>query len=191
MKNLPLKIFALFVATLVWVYVGLSKPYQYEIKIPLNLVNIPVELAFDSPPPTNITLQVLGTGFELLNFSASDAKLDISLFQARLGDTTLNVSATDFRLAEAIAPLRTKMVLTPRIIKLKMDSKVNKTVSIQSNLKIITAADHLETRKPLLSFNEVKLIGGRNWVTQFDQVQTENLTLKNLKKDTSFNIALD
>lgn len=68
---------AVFFASGLWVYTALNQEYRTNLTIPIKFI-LPESRTFVKAPPENITINVRGTGWHLLNTQSAFCSVDLS-----------------------------------------------------------------------------------------------------------------
>lgn len=80
---------AVFFASGLWVYTALNQEYRTNLNIPIKFV-LPESRTFVKAPPENITINVRGTGWHLLNTQSAFCLVDLS--KDRTKDTVYKIN---------------------------------------------------------------------------------------------------
>ncbi|MBD3170195.1 MAG: hypothetical protein GF307_11985 [candidate division Zixibacteria bacterium] len=123
LDNLPLKIGAVFFATLLWFHTVTEKNYEYNFEVERSVVQVPdgYRLAQDSIPTVEVLLG--GKGKSLLEcFEEEALYLDIDLSAYRAGIFEYPVEATNIILPK-VDDLWVVDVVFPKFIRLELVRK--------------------------------------------------------------------
>jgi YbbR domain-containing protein len=70
-RKLPIILFSLVFASVVWVSVNLGNSFQTSIEMPVRIENLPIGESIALPLPKYVHFTIQGTGWQLLNISLS------------------------------------------------------------------------------------------------------------------------
>ena len=111
LHNIVLKASAIALALLLWVHVATNKTYEYQLNLPLKVVNVPKGLVLVSETPSIVAIKVRATGKQLSAcYRIPIQSLPISAGDCKQGTTEKIIGASE--LAEALWDARSK---TPRL----------------------------------------------------------------------------
>ncbi len=134
LRNIVLKVSALALALLLWVHVATNKTYEYQLDLPLRVINVPDGLVLLSDIPHTAAVKVRATGKQLLLLSSSDPIILVNCADAKSGTTERPISSAE--LIEALGrSFDFAEVTVPRTLELKFERRLEKLVQIRSAIR--------------------------------------------------------
>src|SRR5690606_10556251 len=134
LHNLPLKIGAVLLAILLWVHVATNKAYEYQIELPLQLVDVPVGLIQTNAIPREATVRVQTSGKQLFALDARQPKLRISAAEFREGTFERELAVGDAMAAFAQV-YENAAVVSPRNLVLHFERLAERNLLVKSKVR--------------------------------------------------------
>jgi YbbR domain-containing protein len=101
-KDMPLKIIALLLAIILWLYVTGIKNSERIIDVPLEITNLPSNTMIVSPVPQKITMKVRGPRNILFRLSSTDLKYTIDATGMQIGTNVFNFTGDQLELPTGV-----------------------------------------------------------------------------------------
>lgn len=198
MKHIALKITAFIFGIALWLYVMSLNTFKVSIEVPVRLVKLPEMLAIASKPPHSMEVTLEGAPFDLMRLRSKLLKNDttaaaviIDLQDAELGATRRHISDKNFY-APGFPNIR---FIEPDnqllFIDLDLDTRIERTIPIRSNITADAAREHLLTDVPKLTPDNITVSGARNAITRIIEIPTDSITFDSLTSDTNFSVHLN
>ena len=115
-QNLGKKTFALTVALTFWIIANLEFDVERDIRMPLNLTNLPASLIIVNKQPESVDLSLRGPRSRLSSFAYSNKTLSVDLSRTRQGSSKIDMK----RSAADIVP-RGVDIIAARPLKLSLN----------------------------------------------------------------------
>lgn len=115
-QNLGKKTFALTVALTFWIIANLEFDVERDIRMPLNLTNLPASLIIVNKQPESVDLSLRGPRSQLSSFAYSNKTLSVDLGRIRQGSSKIDMK----RSAADIVP-RGVDIIAARPLKLSLN----------------------------------------------------------------------
>jgi len=189
LHNIVLKASAIALALLLWVHVATNKTYEYQLNLPLKVVNIPKGLVLVSETPSTVAIKVRATGKQLLLLSNSDPVIAISAADCRPGTIEKIIGAGE--LAEAVGrSFENAEALFPRSLTLKLEKKEEKKLTIRSAIRAEAGPGFALVSAPRIEPDTITATGPGSVMHQLKYLETISLPLVGLIASTSQTVSL-
>jgi YbbR domain-containing protein len=126
LENLGLKIAAVLLSIVLWVFVTSRGQSEMSIDVPLEFNDIPQGLEIVNHTIKAVTLSVKGQERFIKNIRASDIRVSLDLNKAKKGEGVYYIQRDDIKLPRAI----TVTTMTPSSVKVTLDETITKTVKV-------------------------------------------------------------
>lgn len=189
MHHISLKIAAFLFAITLWFFVVSGKQYEITREIPLELINIPENLALVNSTTPSVKVLIKGSGRELIQYKHRFGKIIVDISNAKLGSNQIILRPQYFKNSQN-ANIKVSAILNPRRVDAKFDTRISKEIPIRNHVQIQIAPDFTLVGKTSLSPEKIRVSGARNWLTRVFEAQTQELELKNLSSDTVLNVQI-
>jgi len=93
LNNLALKLLALAISFALWVAYAGQPLAQFAYDVPIAFVNVPLDLAISSDPPTAAHLLVQGRATLIRRLVPADMAISVDLSRARPGETLVRLTS--------------------------------------------------------------------------------------------------
>jgi YbbR domain-containing protein len=189
LHNIVLKASAIALALLLWVHVATNKTYEYQLNLPLKVVNVPKGLVLVSEIPSPVSVKVRATGKQLLLLSNSDPVIAISAGDCRQGATEKIIGAGE--LAEALGrSFENAEALFPRSLTLKLEKEVEKKLTIRSAIRAEAGPGFALMSAPRIDPDTITVTGPSSVMHQLKYLETISLPMVGLVASTSQRVSL-
>lgn len=179
--NLALKIVALLLGLLLWFHVATEKIYTYQVRLPLNIVNLGQDLALVRFPVDSLTVVVSASGKRLGRTRWRDDGVRINALQFLAGRHQLSLTPANTTLIGGSNLISLDEVVTPTSLELYVDRKSEVNLKVQADL--VAEADDgfavASISKP--QPDQVKVVGPRSLLGGFSTVFTEHKKMTGLR----------
>lgn len=172
----------------------MNKTYITTVDVPLKYLNKPSLLYQERPLPESITVDVEGTGFDLIGkfFNADENEIKIDFNASQLKNTG-KAKSTGLSSAKLIE--NNKIFSDPkfRIIKIFPDSllfdyskKKSKKVPVALKMELQLKKQYYQSAQPVLFPDSIEIAGEEKDLSSIKFVQTELSTFKNADRNLFF-----
>ncbi len=178
-RKLPIILFSLIFAFLVWISVNLGYQFHTVVDIPIKIEHLRDDQAIALPLPKSVRTDIQGTGWQLINTLISPA-LNFTIDFASLSGN--DVIITSRELNEHLKTLGAIKILgtTPDTVIVSLDDKVTKKVPIVG----VVNASYREGFGIVGSIktnpDSVVLTGARSLLNNIQEWQTETVVLSDI-----------
>jgi YbbR domain-containing protein len=185
-ENIPLKIAALIIAVILWLFVTSKGQTEVSLDVPIDFVNIPQGLDIVKYDLKSVNIVLRGYERFLKNIKQGDVRVSIDLGRAKKGETTLSIRQEDIRIPYSVSVIR----IEPSSIKVTLEEKTVKKIPIRP---VITGRPErgyyvasVETRP-----DEIKIEGVISEVRKTNYINTEPVDITGLREDLYQDVGLD
>jgi len=185
-ENIPLKIAALIIAVILWLFVTSKGQTEVSLDVPIDFVNIPQGLDIVKYDLKSVNIVLRGYERFLKNIKQGDVRVSIDLRRAKKGETTLSIRQEDIRIPYSVSVIR----IEPSSIKVTLEEKTVKKITIRP---VITGRPErgyyvasVETRP-----DEIKIEGVISEVRKTNYINTEPVDITGLREDLYQDVGLD
>lgn len=178
-RKLPIFIFALLFALLVWISVNLGNDFQATLEVPVRVENLPSSKAIATELPVVVQLSVRATGWKILNTLLSPNLRYVIDFQRLSSSDTLFTSK---HLNEHVSLPRDIHVFqtSPETVIVSIDDKITKEVPLVPNVDVAYRDGFGIVGKIKTTPERITLYGARTLLNQISEWETNKITLKDI-----------
>jgi YbbR domain-containing protein len=184
-----LKASAVALALLLWVHVATNKTYEYQLNLPIKVVNIPKGLVLVSDTPALAAIKVRATGKQLLLLSNSSPVIIISAADGRHGSMEKIIGASE--LTEALGrSFENAEALFPRSLTLKFEREVEKKLTVRSTVRVEPSPGFVMSSIPRIRPDTVTVTGPVSIMHQLKYLETIPQPFSGLMASTTQKVGL-
>lgn len=179
------------IAFVFWLLIKLSQTYRAEKQVVFQF-EIPSDKAFTTLAPDNMTVEVEGTGWDLMFdfFSSSYARLSYDMSQ----QNRLTVNRVQLR-SDILQSLYSNDItvkeINPENLNLTLEEKASRVVPVIVRDSLSFAAEHHLRSPVLLKPDSVEIVGPASLVSLIEKWHTGPLILSNLRSTVTESVRLE
>ncbi|MEW6163119.1 MAG: CdaR family protein [Nitrospirota bacterium] len=185
-KNLGLKIIAVLLSVILWVFATSRGLSEISLDVPLEFKNTPQGLELMNRSVKVVGLNIKGQEGLIRNIKPSDIRVSIDLSKAKRGEGIYYISKDNIRLPHTVIVTN----ITPSYVKVLLEESVTKTVRVRPVI-----AGTPERGFYVKSINiipeTVVIEGARSEVKKVDRIKTEPLDITGFKETFIRDLKLD
>lgn len=198
MRNIALKITALFFGILLWFLVISQKDFQLTMEVPLNFVKLPENMAIASKPPHVVSITIEGKTWDLIRLrneinkgNTNVVAMVIDLQKSELGSvrfhlTEKNFVAPGFPNVSFVEPDNRLL-----FIDVDIDTRITRNVPIRSAISLNAAQGYLLADDIKIIPEEIQVSGARNALARIIDIPTDSLVYDTLKTNKLYRVPLN
>jgi len=173
----------LLVALLFWFLKALDDTYTTQISVALELRHHPANQVLQDEPPDQVSLQVEGTGWNLLNLktSASSYGFIIDLKEVTNTNSTIQLNQNAPYLKKHLPTGLEIQNILPAVIDVNFDQKDAKQIPVHLNGDITYAPQYGISDSISLQPRKVSISGPKQLIQDIDHVKTKAFSWHDLK----------
>lgn len=160
-----------------WFLVNMSRDYSLDIKMPIQLGNIPDEKALASDLPESASVSLQGEGWKLVSVYNNPPEI------------YLNVTEDKVNLYEQVRdqlnakPTLTVLKVNPLNIEVELDERISRKVPVTSNISVGFKNQYDFLTEPRFKPDSVVISGANSRLQQIDSVSTKSISLEDVSQD--------
>ena len=125
-ENLGLKISAVLIAVLLWLFVTSRGQSEMSLEIPVEFKDVPVGLGIASTSAKMVNVTIKGQERVMKNVRPTDVRVFIDLSKAKKGEGSFRISQDDIKLPYAMKVMN----IEPTTLRVKLDETAAKPVTV-------------------------------------------------------------
>jgi YbbR domain-containing protein len=186
LENPGLKIAAVLLSVVLWIFVTSRGQSEMSIDVPLEFKNIPSGLEIVNQSAKVISLNIKGQERFIKNVKPSDIRVYIDLTKAKKGERIQHITRDDIKLPHAI----TVTNISPSSVKVITEETITKTVKVRP--VIIGDPERGYYVKSIEVVPQTVVIEGiRSEVRKVNNIKTEPIDITGLNETFTQDLKLD
>ncbi len=180
---------SLILSILLWLSVSMNGEYTVNMKVPLRISDLPVNVALAAPIPRAVLVRVRGTGWQLASSylsSTSSINLDIQDFDKR----KFVFTGSDLGYSLDLGSAAQVLGFTPDTIVVMLDKTISKRVPIVSRVAIQPRKGFMIVGAPVLRPDSVTVSGALRLLVNLDSWYTQERQFKNAMNEIDMTLPL-
>lgn len=177
-------IVSLILALCLWMMVNLSRDFNLNIELPIQLGTVPADMALAEDLPETATVSVSGEGWQLINFYNNPPSINIDV-----ADEEVNLHDQVQQQMNALPNIGIQKV-QPLILSVELEDRVSKKVPIRPNVEVSFINQYGFIDSTQINPDSVTVSGAVSLVQQIDEWATDSLHIDNVSEDISRTIPL-
>ena len=176
---------AFMMALSLWFIVNLNGDYNISINVPIQLGNIPDDMALVDDLPEFVQVEVSGDGWKLINLynNPPDVLVDVTEGEVNLFEQVRQ----RFSVEQDVSVLKVQ----PFLMNIALEEKITKKVPIRLNTDITFLNRFGLVGQPVVTPDSLVITGAASQVSDFEEwVIEDTLRLNNVREDISATINL-
>lgn len=159
-------------ATLLWASVSMTYEYTTSVSLPVQLKNLPTQLALKKSLPKSVTMKLKGTGWHLLKYTITGEK--IFLIDASYSSKN-SIIYTDYFISDyyLLPPEITLMDSSPDSIALDIDVSSEKKVKVITDVDLEFSDGYGQIGVPSILPDSVVIRGAKSILDTLNEWRTE------------------
>lgn len=187
-KNLPLKLFSLFLALFLWIVINRGtggKDMEISLGIPVELHNLSPEMEVVAGPVERVDIRISGPRRIVSRISQMGITIQLDLSGAVEGETTFELYPGDVKVPERTTVTR----ISPSSVSLKLEKTVRKSLSVVPVVKG-KPAEGFVAGAPLADPLNVEVRGPRSQVKPLRSIKTAPVLIDQAVETVTANVSL-
>ncbi|MEX0647416.1 MAG: CdaR family protein [Balneolaceae bacterium] len=176
--------FALFFALCLWFIVNMNRDFNVTIDVPIELVNLPDDMALSSEIPEQASVSLTSEGWKLINLYSNPPVISLS---------------ADSRQINLFEQVRSRvsyfsdmnvLQVEPIFLTIEMEEKVEKKVPVRARVDLNLDDQYDFVRDPELEPDSVTVTGAQSKLDEITHWETEPRELNNIRRNTQVTLNL-
>jgi YbbR domain-containing protein len=185
-ENLGLKITAVLLSTLLWLFATSRGLSEIALDIPLEFRDIPPGLELMNHSIKMVSLNIKGQERIIRNIRPSDIGVFIDLSKSKTGEGVYSINKNTIKLP----PTVTVTNISPSYVKVLLEESVTKTVQVRPVI-VGTPESGFYVKSISVIPENVVIEGAKSKVTTVDKIKTETLDITGFKETFNQDLELD
>jgi hypothetical protein len=182
-RDVGIKIVSVGLAALVWYSAGDKQQFEYNVRVPLEVRNLPDGLIFLSEPPRSVRVRVRGSG-RFLKFRLKDLSAIIDASEAAPGLFLRPITIDD-----VVVPVgmdaEAREVQEPRMLRVEIAPALRRRVPVEPVLAGNPPEGFAVVGSPALSPAHVEVVGPERMLAPMKSVRLEDVVLSRARAPLS------
>jgi hypothetical protein len=183
--NLRLKLLALAIALVMWVFVVGQDKAEMTVEVPVEITGIPADMVVADDVVNKVYARISGPGTLVRRAAAQRMVQRVTLAGMGLGEHVFQIVPEDLRLPAGVSVIR----VSPARFMITLAAKVSREVQVRPALKG-ELADGFEVFEINLKPQKVTVSGTQKDVDNVDWIWTIRMDVTGLKSSTSMRAGL-
>ncbi len=187
-------LFFLALSTAFWFVHSLDKLRETTLRIPIEYMGIPDDVALEDELPDRINIEVRDLGATLLKYKRRNTvpiALDVERVFFTKGRVVIGQDELRNRLSQYVFPTTAVLSVSPDSIVFNYNKLVSKTVPIELKGEVKIASQYLLSDKVQIEPSKVKVYGPKSIIDTLSVVYTEKFDQKAVSDTVETDLKLD
>jgi YbbR domain-containing protein len=177
--------FAMLFSLALWFIVNMGRDYNMTMMLPIEITNLPDDIALSTEVPDNAAVSVSGEGWSLFNLYINPPQV------------VLNVEAQQVNMFEQVRQQISSisdlsvMQVDPMFIEIETEMRVSKRVPVQSRVNISTENQFGVLGTPEITPDSVNITGPASRIEAVDAWNTAESTVEDVNSDLDLTVDLE
>lgn len=185
-KNLGLKIVAVLLSVVLWIFVTSRGQSEISLDVPLEFRNIPAGLEMVNHSSKTVNLNIKGQERLIKNVKAAEVRVSVDLSKAKKGEGVYYIGRKEINLPRGLSVTN----INPSSVKITTEETISKTVKV---LPVIVGEPEKGyfVKSVDVVPQYVVIEGVRSEVIKVGNVKTEPIDISAFKESFSQNLKID
>jgi len=185
-ENLGLKISAVLIAVLLWLFVTSRGQSEMSHEIPVEFKDVPVGLGIASTSAKMVNVTIKGQERVMKNIRPTDIRVFVDLSKARKGEGSFRISQDDVKLPYAMKIMN----IEPSTLKVKLDETVTKLVTVNPVITG-TPAKGFYIKAVEVEPKSIVVQGLKTEVRKIGEIRTEVMDISGVEETVTQELNID
>lgn len=167
-----------------WLMVNLSRDFNLNINLPINVANVPPDQALREPLPETAIVGISGEGWKLLNIYNNPPSIDVNI-----NDTEINLYDQVRQNMNALPDINVQKV-QPLILSVNLEERVEKKVPVISNVELSFQDQFGLLDSTSFEPDSITVTGASSLVESISAWPTDSVMISDISEDIARNIPL-
>ncbi|NBC25906.1 MAG: hypothetical protein GVY08_03525 [Bacteroidetes bacterium] len=178
-------LFAMLLSLSLWVIVNMGRDYNITMIIPIEITNMPEDIALSSEIPENATVSVSGEGWSLFNLYMNPPLISLSVENQQV-----NMFEQVRQQVGSISDV-TVMQADPMFLEIETEQRITRKVPVRSKVTLSTRDQYGVLGTPGFSPDSVTISGPASRVNAVENWSTLESDVENVDTDLELTIELE
>lgn len=178
-------LFAMLLSVSLWIVVNMGRDFNINMMVPIQIINIPEDVAISSEVPEYAAVSVSGEGWSLFNLYTNPPLI------------TVNVETQQVNMFEQVRQQISSisdasvMQVDPMFIEIETEQRITRPVPVESRINITTRDQYGVLGTPRFSPDSVTVSGPASRVEQLESWQTVESDIQDVNSDIEMTVELE
>lgn len=186
LENLALKVSAVLIAVLLWLFVTWKGQSEMTIDVPLEFKDVPAGIGIVSVSARSANVTVKGQDRIMKSLRPSDIRVLVDMGKAKKGEGIFHINKDDVKLPYAM----TVTSIDPSTIRVKLDETVTKVVPVKPSITGVPEAGfHIKVID--VEPKNIAIQGLRSEVRKINEIGTDAMDISGAKTSQIQEVNID
>lgn len=186
--------FLIFLAfsCIIWLMIKLSKEYQQEYDVSLNIYENSKQNIISSKSTTTATVLVRATGFQLLGYSLKFKEFSIDVSNYSTNNVSINLNSNRYKNALQNQLFKRGIVLSanPENLKVTIDKLSEQKITVKPNVQLIFRNGFQLTDSLIVSPEKISVYGPSEFVDSITSITTAYKSIEDIYEDFNYTLKI-
>lgn len=165
-----------------WLSLTLQEQRMVSVEFPVEIGAVPEDQALAERPPSTVTVQLQGTGMDLLGLVFNPPQITLAAEEGEIAvDEVVNLpQASDAQVAN----------VSPRVIRLELEPKIERKIPVRGRYDLELAPAHELIDEPILQPDSITVGGAESIVEGIDAWSTDSLVVTDVRDTVRTEVGL-
>lgn len=154
---------SIFLALCLWFIINLSRDFNVTINVPIQVVNIPEDVALSTELPDYVSVNLTGEGWQLIPLYGNPPRVNLSADSRQI-----NLFEQMRNQVSAFSDLNVIQV-DPIIIEIETEERITKRVPVRPRVSLNLSPQFGLVDQPVLTPDSITISGARSKLTDIDE----------------------
>lgn len=184
-KNKTIKVIALVLAIILWVFVKSKSGGEVGLVVPLEFYRVPPNLIVTNVTDEAINVRITGSVIQLQRLSTREIRARIDLSRARPGTNSFDILPDNFNISKTLDITQ----ISPSSVKVDLDHVTEKMLHLKPVVQGKPASGY-RVAKITVDPPYINLQGARDQLTGLKEVATEAVDISDLTESVEVEVPL-
>jgi YbbR domain-containing protein len=180
------KIFALLLATMLWVTIASETSSEIGIEVPLEYRNVPPNMEIVGDTTNSVEVRLRGSANLIREITPGNVSTSVDLSKIAPGENVIPLTRQNVQAPTGIEVVR----VNPPRVRLDMERTVTKMVTVIPKVQA-QPIEGFEVDRILVSPSEVQIQGPESRIARVESVSTEPVNIAGTSGETQVTVDLD
>lgn len=185
-ENIPLKIAAVLIAVILWLFVTSKGQTEASFDLPLEFVNIPEGLDIVRYDVKTVNVVIRGYERFIKNIKQADLRINIDVSKARRGENQIPISERHIRIPNTVSVIR----IAPSSVRVVLEEKLKKRVPVRAVITGRPERGYFVSSIQTIP-EVIEIEGVRSEIKTINHINTEVVDISGLRHDLTQEVGLD
>ena len=186
LENLALKVSAVLIAVLLWLFVTWKGQSEMTVDVPIEFKDVPVGVGIVSASAKSANVTVKGQDRIMKSLRPSDLRVLVDMGKARKGEGVFHINKDDVKLPYAM----TVTGIDPSTIRVKLEETITKVVPVKPSITgALEAGFHIKFVD--VEPKNIVIQGLRSEVRRISEIGTDTMDISGARASQTQEINID